>query len=397
MQEFDFAIVGGGMVGSTLALALSCLGHASGRPPRILLLEANRPVTAHHPGFDARAIALSYGSQLALQELTLWPLFTPDAAAIDSIHVSDRGHWGRVELHAQEYRLPVLGQVVELFGVGQRLLQRIENTPSICYRAPASVVAMEQQEDRLLVQLADGEQLACRLLLATDGGDAAWRAPLGLGVRHETFGQSALIANLRTNGTQSERAWERFTDGGPLALLPLGLNRLSLVWSMSDAEAASASTWSDELFLERLQQAFGYRAGRFIEVGQRSSYPLQLRQMLQVRHHRLLLLGNAAQQLHPVAGQGFNLGLRDVMTLYRLLQPLWLAQADPGSPELLNAYSRLRQPDVTRTVWMTSSLVRLFSSSAWPLVAGRALGLSGMSRCGSLKQLLARQALGLVE
>lgn len=122
-------------------------------------------------------------------------------------------------------------------------------------------------------------------------------------------------------------------------LLPLGLNRLSLVWSMSDAEAASASTWSDELFLERLQQAFGYRAGRFIEVGQRSSYPLQLRQMLQVRHHRLLLLGNAAQQLHPVAGQGFNLGLRDVMTLYRLLQPLWLAQADPGSPELLNAYN----------------------------------------------------------
>ncbi len=397
MQEFDFAIVGGGMVGSTLALALSRLGQGSGRPPRILLLESNRPASAQHPGFDARAIALSYGSQLALQELDLWPLFARSAAAIDSIHVSDRGHWGRVELQAREYRLPALGQVVELFDVGQRLLQRIEKTPSICYRAPAAVVAMEQQADRILVQLADGEQLACRLLLATDGGEAAWRAPLGLEGRCETFGQSALIANLRTNGTQSGRAWERFTEGGPLALLPLGANRLSLVWSMSDAEAALASTWRDEQFLERLQQAFGYRAGRFIEVGQRSSYPLLSRQMPRVHHHRLLLLGNAAQQLHPVAGQGFNLGLRDVMTLYRRLQPLWLTQADPGNPESLSAYSRLRQPDVTRTVWMTSSLVRLFSSSAWPLVAGRALGLSSMSRCGALKALLARQALGLVE
>ena len=397
MQEFDFAIVGGGMVGSTLALALSRLGLGSGRCPRILLLESNRPVSTYHPGFDARSIALSYGSQLALQELALWPLFAPTAAAIDSIHVSDRGHWGRVELHAEEYRLPVLGQVVELFDAGQRLLQRIEATPSICYRAPASVVVMDQQADRILVQLADGEQLSCRLLLATDGGDAAWRAPLGLGGRCETFGQSALITNLRTNGTQSGRAWERFTDGGPLALLPLGLNRLSLVWSMSDAEAASASTWSDEQFLERLQQAFGYRAGRFIEVGPRSRYPLLLRQTQQVHHHRLLLLGNAAQQLHPVAGQGFNLGLRDVMTLYRLLQSEWLTPADPGRPELLNAYSRLRQPDVTGTVWMTSSLVRLFSSSVWPLVAGRALALSGMSRCGAFRELLARQALGLVE
>ena len=397
MQEFDFAIVGGGMVGSTLALALARLAGSSAQKPRILVLESRRPTTVMHPGFDARAIALSYGSQLALQELDLWPLFAPGSAAIDSIHVSDRGHIGRVELNANEYLLPHLGHVVELFGIGQRLLQRIEETPTICYQAPAQLAALTQQPDRILLQLANGEQAACRLLLLADGGSSSWHESLGLAWRQESYGQSAIIANLRTQGAQSGRAWERFTEAGPLALLPLGDDRLSLVWSMTDADAASAMRWSDEQFLDRLQQSFGYRAGRFVQLGERVSYPLQLRQTLQTRHHRLLLVGNAAQQLHPVAGQGFNLGLRDVMTLYHLLQPLWQDAVDPGRADLLQTYSERRQADVARTVWMTSSLVRLFSSSAWPLVSGRNIGLACMNRCGQLKQLLARQALGLAE
>ena len=397
MQEFDFAIVGGGMVGSTLALALARLADSSAQKPRILVLESRRPATVMHPGFDARAIALSYGSQLALQELDLWPLFSPGSAVIDSIHVSDRGHIGRVELHANEYQLPLLGHVVELFGIGQRLLQRIEETPAIRYQAPAQLASLTQHPDRILLQLASGEQAACRLLLLADGGSSAWHESLGLAWRQESYGQSAIIANLRTHGAQSGRAWERFTEAGPLALLPLGDDRLSLVWSMTDTEASIAMRWSDEQFLDRLQQSFGYRAGRFVEVGERVSYPLQLRQTLQTRHHRLLLVGNAAQQLHPVAGQGFNLGLRDVMTLYHLLQPLWQPTVDPGRADLLQTYSERRQADVARTVWMTSALVRLFSSSAGPLIGGRNIGLAGMNRCGQLKQLLARQALGLAE
>ncbi len=397
MQEFDFAIVGGGMVGSTLALALARLAGSCARKPRILLLESRRPETVLHPGFDARAIALAYGSQLALQELALWPLFSPGSAAIDSIHVSDRGHWGRVELHANEYQLPQLGHVVELFGVGQRLLQRIEETPAICYQAPAQLVSLTQHPDRTVLQLASGEQATCRLLLLADGGSSAWHESLGLAWRQESYSQSAIIANLRASGAQSGRAWERFTEAGPLALLPLGENRLSLVWSMADNDAANAIRWSDEQFLARLQQTFGYRAGRFVQVGERVSYPLQLRQTLQTRHHRLLLVGNAAQQLHPVAGQGFNLGLRDVMTLYHLLQPLWQTAVDPGRADLLQTYSERRQADVARTVWMTSSLVRLFSTSAWPLIGSRNIALASMNRCGQLKQLLARQALGLAE
>lgn len=237
MQEFDFAIVGGGMVGSTLALALARLAGSSAQKPRILVLESRRPTTVMHPGFDARAIALSYGSQLALQELDLWPLFAPGSAAIDSIHVSDRGHIGRVELNANEYLLPHLGHVVELFGIGQRLLQRIEETPTICYQAPAQLAALTQHPDRILLQLANGEQAACRLLLLADGGSSSWHESLGLAWRQESYGQSAIIANLRTQGAQSGRAWERFTEAGPLALLPLGDDRLSLVWSMTDTEA----------------------------------------------------------------------------------------------------------------------------------------------------------------
>jgi 2-octaprenyl-6-methoxyphenol hydroxylase len=397
MQEFDFAILGGGMVGSTLALALSRLEDAQGRKPRILLLESRRPQSLQHPGFDARAIALSYGSQQMLSELGLWREFIPDSAPIHSIHVSDRGHFGRVELTAREYGLPVLGRVVELHGVGQRLLQRLESTAAIRYQAPASVTDLELQDDAVVIHRADGEPVRSRLLLLADGGESFWRDKLGLTWHQESFEQSALITTILSRGAPSHRAWERFTGSGPLALLPLGDNRLSMVWSLHSDAASEALGWSDALFLAQLQQAFGYRAGRFIQTGVRHLYPLFLRQTQMTRHHRLLLLGNAAQQLHPVAGQGFNLGLRDVMTLYRQLQPVWRAGQDPGAASVLHSYASARRTDVDTTIWMTSSLARLFASSSAPLVAGRTLGLAAMNRCALLKEHLARQALGLIQ
>ncbi len=397
MQEFDFAILGGGMVGSTLALALSRLEDAQGRKPRILLLESRRPQSLQHPGFDARAIALSYGSQQMLSELGLWREFIPNSAPIHSIHVSDRGHFGRVELTAREYGLPVLGRVVELHGVGQRLLQRLESTAAIRYQAPASVTDLELQDDAVVIHRADGEPVRSRLLLLADGGESSWRDKLGLTWHQESFEQSALITTILSRGAPSHRAWERFTGSGPLALLPLGDNRLSMVWSLHSDAASEALGWSDALFLAQLQQAFGYRAGRFIQTGVRHLYPLFLRKTQTTRHHRLLLLGNAAQQLHPVAGQGFNLGLRDVMTLYRQLQPVWRAGQDPGAASVLHSYASARHTDVDTTIWMTSSLARLFASSSAPLVAGRTLGLAAMNRCALLKEHLARQALGLIQ
>ncbi len=397
MQEFDVAILGGGMVGSTLALALSRLHDLQGHKPRILLIESRRPHSVDHPGFDARAIALSYGSQQAISELGLQTEFLSDSAAIRSIHVSDRGHLGRVELTAREYGIPQLGGVVELHTVGQRLLRRLETSPEICYRAPAQVRDLEFHDDSVVIHQVDGESSRCRLLVLADGGGSAWRTQLGLNWRQESFEQTALISTLLTQGTPPERAWERFTESGPLALLPLGANRLSVVWSLRHDEAEQASGWRHEQFLDRLQHAFGYRAGCFIQAGSRELYPLFLRQTQDIGHHRLLLLGNAAQQLHPVAGQGFNLGLRDIMTLYRQLQPVWRSHLDIGSASVLRCYRETRRPDVDTTIWMTSALARLFSSAHEPLVSGRSLGLLAMNRCALLKQHLARQALGLIE
>ena len=397
MQEFDVAILGGGMVGSTLALALSRLRDLQGHPPRILLIESRRPHSIDHPGFDARAIALSYGSQQAIAELGLQAEFLSDSAAIRSIHVSDRGHLGRVELTAREYGLPQLGGVVELHAVGQRLLRRLEASPEIGYRAPAHVQDLEFHDDSVVIQQTDGQRARCRLLVLADGGESSWRTKLGLNWRQESFEQTALITTLLTQGTPPERAWERFTESGPLALLPLGANRLSVVWSLRHDEAEQASSWGHEQFLERLQHAFGYRAGRFMQAGSRELYPLFLRQTQDIGHHRLLVLGNAAQQLHPVAGQGFNLGLRDIMTLYRQLQPIWHSHLDVGSASVLRCYRAARRPDVDTTIWMTSTLARLFASPHVPLVSGRTLGLLAMNRCASLKQHLARQALGLIE
>lgn len=397
MQEFDVAILGGGMVGSTLALALCQLRDSLGRSPRVLLIESRRPQSFDHPGFDARAIALSYGSLQAISALGLDAEFLPDVAPIHSIHVSDRGHWGRVELTAREYGIPQLGGVIELHGVGQRLLRRLELSPEICYRAPAQVQDLEFRDDLVVVQQTDGQRASCRLLILADGGESSWRNKLGLRWRQESFEQTALMTTILTQQTPPARAWERFTDSGPLALLPLGANRLSVVWSLRHQAAEQAVDWSSDEFLRNLQQAFGYRAGRFMAVGRRDLYPLFLRQAQEVARHRLLLLGNAAHQLHPVAGQGFNLGLRDIMTLYRHLQRVWRCEQDVGAPRVLQGYSAARHRDVDNTIWMTSSLARLFASDAGSLVTARTAGLLAMSRCSLIKQLLARQALGLVE
>lgn len=391
---FDVAIVGGGLTGSSLALSLARLRNAAGEAPRILLLEARAFGHAPHPAFDGRALALAQGTQQALAALDLWAAFAPHAAAIRSVHVSDRGHYGRVLLTADELGLPALGQVIPLHDTGCRLQERLLATPGIDYLTPATVVALTQQPDRVSLQLADGSRFDSRLLVLADGGLSSGRELLQLPWQEQHLGQSAVIANVQLKGAEPGRAWERFTESGPIALLPLGGLRWSLVWTMRDDEAAGALAWSDAEFLKRLQRAFGYRAGRFVQVGRRDRYPLLIRQSSQRIGARLALVGNAAQQLHPVAGQGFNLGLRDVLTLTRLLESAWQKQEDPGAESLLQAYQAWREPDVTRTLWWTSSLARLFASDAWPLVCGRTMGLHWLNRLPGFKQHLARYALG---
>ena len=394
MQQYDFAIVGGGMVGASLALALATLKAPGGRAPRILLLEAQVLNFGHHPGFDARSIALSYGSERILTTLGLWSAFSHAFSPITSIHVSDRAHLGRVELSSKEYQLPHLGGVVELQQVGQALYHRIEQCSAIELVAPSHITKMTQFPD--YVELATAEQqYQARLLLLADGANSQWREQLHIPVREESFEQSAVVANVRVSGQYAGRAWERFTAAGPIALLPMSEQRLSLVWSQSHAAAQECMRLSSGSFLARLQQEFGFRPGRFTQVGERHLYPLVLRHAQEIYRHRTLLIGNSAHLLHPVAGQGFNLAVRDIAQLVSTLQRGWEDARDSGAFGLLQQYAQGREADVLRTIGMTSTLARLFATPAAPVVQGRTLLLGAMSRSACFKQWFAEQALGM--
>lgn len=391
-EQYDVVIAGGGMTGATLAIALAQLQCAD-RPYRIALIDAQKPpqpVVQTHSAFDGRAIALSAGSVDALGKLMLWQLWEPVAHAIHHIHVSGCGHAGRVTIDADEFGLPSLGHVLELAVAGPQLYKRIKTTPNIHHYCPAVLHAFEQQSDSVMITLSSGEVLSARLLVGAEGAQSVIQQQLQLPVHQHDFLQSALITTLEVDQPIHGRAWERFTSEGPLALLPLGDNTYSVVWCQSPVAAANSMEQSDEWCLRQLQQQFGYRAGRFLGIGSRAIYPLSLRYLPQTTHHRVVLLGNAAHQLHPVAGQGFNLAMRDIMSLQQVLRD----SVDPGAYPVLQQYRQRREADQQRTIWLTSSLASLFGDSSFPLVINRQLGLMLMNRLSCLKDGLVQQALG---
>ncbi|GAA4496363.1 2-octaprenyl-6-methoxyphenyl hydroxylase [Pseudaeromonas paramecii] len=394
MPACDVAIVGGGMVGATLALALSQLRRPDGQPLDIVLLEANSPGQAIHPGFDARAIALSYGSCELLQGWGLWTSLAPTACAIEQIHVSDSGHFGRVKLTAQEYRLPWLGQVVELATTGSQLYEALAQRGNVRLRCPAHLVDVSPSEREIALKLDDGSTWQAELALGADGADSLLRQQLRLPCEQYDFGQTAIITTLQTDLPPAGRAWERFTAQGPLALLPLSESRYSVVWCQAPDEAQQSLLLDDAAFLSRLQQAFGYRAGRFVRLGQRHAYPLTGRQVTWPLGPHALVLGNAAHLLHPVAGQGFNLGMRDIAVLQEELARALADGESIGSYRVLRRYWQRRQPDQRQLAWMTGSLARLFANEVGPLVLGRNLLLATMNRCDDFKLALTRRALG---
>ncbi|GAA4895104.1 2-octaprenyl-6-methoxyphenyl hydroxylase [Ferrimonas pelagia] len=386
--EFDIVIVGGAMAGATLALALADQHRSDGARWRIALVEAQPPQAAGHPGFDSRAIALAHGSVRRLQQLELWSALAPYAAAIERIEVSDQGHFGGLTMTAQEYGVDALGQVVELERIGPVLWQQLA-ARSVTLLCPQQLSSVQQQQDHVTLTLCSGEQLTTRLLVGADGTHSPVRQALGLGLRQQDYHQTALIANVRAE-QHDGRAFERFTAQGPLAMLPMCERRYSLVWVQSPEQAARRLALSERAFLAELQAAFGYRLGALQRVGQRASYPLALCKAERVIHHRCVLVGNAAQTVHPIAGQGFNLGLRDVEALAELLDGV----DDPGAFALLHRYEQQRRADRGRTTGSTDALVRLFSNSSRLMALGRNSGLLAMSVLPGLKRRLAHQAMG---
>jgi 2-octaprenyl-6-methoxyphenol hydroxylase len=390
VAQFDVIIAGGAMAGATLALALDRL---SGGKLSIAVVEAFLHQNDDHPGFDARSIALSYGTQQILERLDLWSAIQTVATPIKHINISDQHHVGLTEVSAQEAHIDALGYVVELQDVGGVLHHAICNSKAITLCCPAVINEVQRTADAVMVTLADGAQLNAKLLVAADGAMSTCCEKIGLDLSEHDFKQVALIANIQVQSAHNGRAFERFTPQGPLALLPMRHHRMSLVWCVDQDQADSLLALPDVEFIERLQHQFGWRLGKIEKCSNRSRYPLILRHHQQNISHRFAVVGNAAQTLHPIAGQGFNLGIRDVISLAEIITQ---SASDIGDYALLNQFRQNRQNDRSSTIWLTSSLVSLFSNTWLSTSLGRNLGLIAMDNIPSIKAPLLRHTLGIV-
>lgn len=392
--DYDLLIVGGGMVGVSLALALA------GRGLRLGIIEAANPDVSAPPSYDDRGIALAYGSRRIFDGLKLWSSIAPLAEPIREIHVSDRGHFGFTRLSADVERVPALGYVITGRELGGVLLDALRKLEDVALIAPAQVKGIATGPDlaRLRLDTATGNiDLSARLVVAADGGDSFIRNSLNIPVRRWEYGQHAVVTNITPQRPPAGRAFERFTDSGPVALLPMRKQqRCALVWTVRDEELARIIGLNDEQFIARFQHQFGCRLGRFVKVGRRSSYPLTFLRARQSVRDRVAIIGNAAHTLHPVAGQGFNLGLRDVAALAEVVMDKYRAGGDIGSPEVLDDYDRWRSREQQAVALATDGLVRLFSNPLGPLRIARNLGMLVLDALPFSKHLLAKSAMGTV-
>lgn len=397
--DYDIVIVGGGLVGASLACALR------GQGWHIAVVESVPLRSDTQPSYNDRSIALAWGSRRIFEGLGLWNGLRAAAAPIAHIHITDRGHFGAARLHAREEGVEALGYVIETRAMGRVLGDAIEDMAGageLDFLCPAQVASLQRHEHHIMLKVlreGDEHRLSARLLVAADGTHSFVREALEVPVQHWAYGQSAVIANVTPSRDHGQVAHERFTDSGPLALLPMtadehGRPRCSLVWTVREDDAPALAALPDETFLARLQQRFGHRLGEFVDVGRRSTWPLQ---MIRAREHalpRVALIGNAAHTLHPIAGQGFNLGIRDVAALAEILAGV-AAGGDPGHYGVLRDYASWRSRDHLQVIGFTDTLARLFSQPLLPVRVARNLALVGLDLLPPLKHLLTRQTMGL--
>lgn len=409
-EHFDIVIVGGGMVGASLACLLA---HA--QPAWEVALIESHPLALdtadtgqphYQASFDARSTALSRGSVEIFQQLGLWDLLQQHATSIQRVHISDKGHLTGAEIAAKDYcddtgGLNVgVGAVVENAWLGSVLLQQLGQIQNLTVMAPARVVSLQAKQGGYRLELEGDERgtLSTSLCLICDGVGSKLRRAVGIDVDVIDYHQQAIIANVALSEAHQGVAYERFTDSGPMALLPLGgtdkATTAALVWTLPTDRADQVKAMTDEHFLAELQRRFGYRAGRFVKVSRRHCYPLQLSTACeQVRSH-LALMGNSAHFLHPVAGQGFNLALRDCAMLVDELLAATSNNEPLGQLSMLQRYIERQHFDQQVTIGFSHAITQLFSSSSLPKMALRALGFIGLECVPPAKQGLAEQTMG---
>ncbi len=394
-QLFDVAIIGGGLVGASLALALRGSGLTT------LLVESSPWNAATQPSFDDRTTALGNASRRIFQALGVWEAMAPQAAAIRSIHVSDAGRFGFARLRAGEQGIEAFGYVVTNRVLGRALWQGLEAAAAgsgLELQVPGRLVAVEREPAALRLDLAlEGgarSRVRTRLAVAADGAQSALRTAAGIPEWVEDYAQVAIVAHACSDRPNDGTAYERFTREGPLAVLPLAQGGYGIVWACARERAEAMLALSDADYLTGLQQRFGWRAGRWLEIGRRAAYPLALTRPETSIAPRTVLIGNAAQALHPVAGQGFNLGLRDAAMLAEVLFEAQAQGADCGAPEVLERFARARAPDRSGVVRFTDTLVRTFGDARPGVGLLRDLGLLAFDLAPPAKRALARVSAG---
>jgi 2-octaprenyl-6-methoxyphenol hydroxylase len=394
-QHYDIVIAGGGMIGTSLALALAPLGLS------VAVVEAIARREAPQPSFDDRSTALSRSTQRMFEAMGLWPDIVAASTPIRSIHVSDQGRFGFSHINAEEQGVEALGYVVinrVLGGVLQDALDDLDDVDVLC---PARIVDIDLAPDiaTAVVEDADGEkrELSCNLLVAADGANSSVREMMGITAQKSHYGQRAVIGNLLPEKDIDSTAYERFTQQGPLAVLPVADGRAGFVWTVSEADAERVMALDDEQFLAELQQEFGFRLGTLSRVGKRASYPLILSKALRLSATRSVLIGNSAHGLHPVSAQGFNLGMRDVAAIVDCVADAKASPGDfdPGASNVLEQYASWRRADQQKLVRFTDSLVKLFGSERWPLRTLRNIGMLGFDLVPGVRSVFARHTMGL--
>lgn len=396
-EKFDVVIIGGAVTGSILALALSSF---SQHKMQIAIVEKSVLNVAQQGGFDARSIALAEGSLQKLRQIqplaggNLGSQIAKIATPIQQIHISDQGHFGKTSLNATELKQPQFGAVVELAKLGEKLTACIHQHPNIRLFCPSEVANLARSQTACTLTLSTGERLQSALMVAADGIQSQLAERCGVSTQTlRDYAQSALIANVEISEPHQHQAFERFTTQGPLALLPMHGKQMSLVWCLK--EPTILQNLCEDDFLNELQQQFGWKLGKFKRVGKRFVYLLKSQKAHSHIHHRLAIVGNAAQLLHPVAGQGFNLGMRDLFQLATLLGEAFQQGNDLGEWQLLQKFDRLRERDQIEMMSLTSGLISIFSCEFLPMQVLRNAGLIALSHLPFARAFVANKAMGL--
>lgn len=391
--DYDVIIAGGGMIGTSLGLALAPL------KLKVAVVEAIARGSTQQPSFDDRSTALSRSSQRMFEAMGLWQEIVAASTPIRSIHVSDKGRFGFAHIDADEQKVEALGYVVINRVLGEVLQRSLASVPGLDAICPGRIAGVETAEDKVNVVIDEASgprNLSCKLLVAADGANSSVRDMVGISATQVDYEQWAVIGNLLPEEAPDNRAFERFTEDGPVAMLPVADDRAAFVWILSPERAQNVLKLSDQEFTEKLQDAFGYRLGAFSKVGRRAAYPLSLTKANGLISRRSVVVGNAAHGLHPVAAQGFNLGMRDVAALCDcIVDARTDGFDDAGGTAVLEAYAEWRKPDQRKLVRFTDGIVHLFGDQRPPVRALRDFGMLSFDLIPGVRRAFAKHTMGL--